>query len=277
MRLVELAEGRGDDTPLPVPQSARLCEAIDLEFPIARLEPLAFVVQGLLSRLLARLEARALACGELALHLALEGGGRDDRRIGLAAPTTDLRTLVRLVHRALEAHAPAAAVVGARVEAEGQPTLRDQLDLFRPAGPAPAALGHTLAELEALYGAGRVGTPAVADDHRPGLFTLSRFHPGRASPARAPSHSTPLAVCALRPPVPAQVTAGSGGPAWVRSAVASGRVVHVAGPWRTTGGWWSAEERFAYDYFDVQTSDGTLARLRYDHVARLWAIDAIYD
>jgi hypothetical protein len=63
----------------------------------------------------------------------------------------------------------------------------------------------------------------------------------------------------------------------VRSAVASGRVLHVAGPWRTTGGWWSAEERFAYDYFDVQTSDGTVARLRYDHRTRAWEIDALYD
>jgi hypothetical protein len=77
--------------------------------------------------------------------------------------------------------------------------------------------------------------------------------------------------------VRAQVTPDSGGPAFVRSAVASGRVLHVAGPWRTTGGWWSAEDRFAYDYFDVQTSDGTLARLRYDHRARAWEIDAVYD
>ena len=81
----------------------------------------------------------------------------------------------------------------------------------------------------------------------------------------------------LRPPIPAQVTAGGGGPAWVRSAVANGRVLHVAGPWRTTGSWWCAEERFAYDSFDVQTSDGTLARLRYDHRSGVWEIDAIYD
>jgi hypothetical protein len=63
----------------------------------------------------------------------------------------------------------------------------------------------------------------------------------------------------------------------VRSAVASGRVLAAAGPWRSTGGWWSRESRFAYDSFDVQTSDGTLARLRLDHRAGRWEIDALYD
>jgi hypothetical protein len=66
-------------------------------------------------------------------------------------------------------------------------------------------------------------------------------------------------------------------PAQLRSAVANGAVVHAAGPWRTTGGWWSPEHRFAYDYYDVQTSDGTLSRLRFDHLRRRWEIDAIYD
>jgi protein ImuB len=92
--------------------------------------------------------------------------------------------------------------------------------------------------------------------------------------ARAPA----LALRMLRPPVRAQVVPGRGGaPERVRSAIANGRVLHCAGPWRTTGGWWSEEQRFAYDSFDVQTSDGTLARLRYDHVARVWQIDALYD
>ena len=59
--------------------------------------------------------------------------------------------------------------------------------------------------------------------------------------------------------------------------MATGRVVQIAGPWRTTGGWWSHEQRFAYDHFDVQTSDGSLARLRFDHLGRCWQIDGVYD
>ena len=86
-----------------------------------------------------------------------------------------------------------------------------------------------------------------------------------------------LAIRALRPPVPASVTLSRGLPVSIRSAVANGRVIQLAGPWRTTGGWWSKEEHFAYDSFDVETQDGTVARLRFDHLRHAWQIDAIYD
>ena len=296
LRLIALARGEEPELPLPVPEPARLFEAIDLEFAVERLEALRFVLQGLLSRLLARLEARRLACGELGLVLSLEGGGRDARRIGLAAPTLDLRVLVRLVCGSLEARPPAAAVVAAALETEGRALPRDQLDLFRPAGPAPAALGRTLAELAALCGLERIGAPQIADDHRPDAFAQVPFRApvnAQATPAQraegersstgpaagerneAPGHV--LAVRALRPPVVAEVRTQHGRPEWIRSPVASGRVVQLAGPWRTTGGWWSREQRFAYDYFDVQTSDGSLARLRFDHLEQRWQIDGVYD
>ena len=58
---------------------------------------------------------------------------------------------------------------------------------------------------------------------------------------------------------------------------ANGDVVSAAGPWRITGGWWSLEGRFAFDSYDVQTSDGCIARLRFDHVRRCWQVDAVYD
>lgn len=66
-------------------------------------------------------------------------------------------------------------------------------------------------------------------------------------------------------------------PTSLRSAVANGRILHAAGPWRTTGRWWSEEERFALDHYDVQVSDGTILRLCFDWVSRDWQIDAIYD
>jgi protein ImuB len=279
LELVALARGEAQEPPLPAPEPARLVEAADLESPVERLEPLGFVLQALLSRLLARLEARRLACSELSLALALDGGGRDDRRVGLAAPSGDLRVLLRLLLQALETHPPEAPVLGAALEARGQPLRPGQLDFFRPSGPAPARLGRTLAELQALCGEERIGSPRPADDHRPHLFEMLPFAPA-AQPTGPPGNANgtaTLATRALRPPVAAEVRLQGGAPRWLRSAVTSGEVVQSAGPWRTTGGWWSPERRFAYDYYDVQTSDGTLARLRFDHVRGLWQVDAIYD
>jgi len=285
LQWIALACGEECELPLPVPDPRALAEAIDLEYPVERLEPLRFVLQGLLSRLLARLETRHLACGDLGLALVLEDGGRDARRITAAAPTLELRTLLQLLCQALEAQPPRAAVVGATLSTAGSVPRSDQLDLFRPAGPAPAALGRTLAELEALCGSDRIGAPGVADDHRPEAFRMCRFEPGSehedtplpAEPHLEGTHAPALAVRALRPPVAAEVRVFQGRPDRVRSAVANGQVVRVAGPWRTTGGWWMPEERFALDCFDVQTSDGTVARLRFDHVRKIWQIDAVYD
>jgi protein ImuB len=280
--------GEGGERPIAAPRSTRIEEAVDFEAPLDRLEPLSFALAGLLSRLLGRLVLRHLACAEVELRLVLEpmaSSGpstsevsRDVRRVRLAAPTADARTWLRRLRTALECEPPVAPVAGCALAAEGEPARRDQLDLFRPAGPAPAALDALLAELAALCGLGRIGAPHVPDDPRPGAFDVVPFEP-HSSPAGQRDGFSPraLALRMLRPPLPATVRLCAGLPAWVGSAVASGDVVHCAGPWRTTGGWWSETRRFAFDSYDVATGDGLLVRLRYDHLARRWEIDALYD
>jgi protein ImuB len=125
-----------------------------------------------------------------------------------------------------------------------------------------------------------VGAPVAVDTHHPDSSGLAPFALSalpRSASVPDPGAAGTLALRALRPPLPAQVRRHQQSPAWIRSAIANGRVVRCAGPWRTTGGWWSAEERFAFDQFDVQSEDGVVVRLRFDHVRREWQIDAIYD
>jgi len=274
-----LLRGESVEPPLPRVASRRLVEAIDLEHPIEQLQPLRFVLQGLLSRLLARLEARRLGCGDLVMRLDLVSGAREVRRGGVAAASLDLRVLLRIATHTLEAQPPRDAVVALHLETQGRAPRRDQLDLFRPAGPAPAALDQTLAELESLCGAQRVGAPVAPDALHPSAFAMAPFAPApaRAGDANAPDFTATLALRALRPPVPARVRLHRHRPVLIDSAVAHGRVVRLAGPWRTTGSWWSREDRFAFDSFDVQTESGSVARLRLDHVRRSWQIDAVYD
>jgi len=286
LRLLALAHAESDALPLPAPAEERFEEAIDLEHGVDRLEALAFVLRGLLARLCERLALRSLACGDVDLTLGLAGGGGDVRRVGVAAPTQDPRALLGLVRLALETRPPAAPVEQVAVATRGADVRRDQLDLFQPAGPAPTALARLLAELEALCGAARVGAPRLADDPHPDALALVPFAPPRSaatgSPpaasllADAPDAAT-LALRALRPPVRATVRTAAGRPRWLASAVAKGHVLEAAGPWRTTGRWWSAGERFAFDHFDVFTDDGTLSRLRLDLVRRRWEVDGIYD
>jgi protein ImuB len=276
--LLALARGEDRAPPPPVPSELRLEEATDLEAPLERLEPLGFVLRGLLDRLAERLACRGLAFGDLELALRLEGGGRDARRVGLAAPTLDLRVALRLALLALEAAPPTAAVESVAVASVGRAVRGDQLDFFRPAGPAPAVLARTLAELAALVGPARVGAPALADDHHPGAYRVEPFRaPGPGLPVEPARTAGLLAVRALRPPLPARVRVAGGRPAWLASALANGRIERAAGPWRTSGRWWSPEERFAFDHYDVATGDGWVVRLRLDLLHQRWEIDGVYD
>jgi protein ImuB len=231
----------------------------------------------------------------------LDGGARDARRVGLAAPTLDVRVLLRLLTLALSDRPPRAAILGLSLGTEGVPSHTDQLDLFRPRGPDPANLNRTLSELESLCGEGRVGSPEAPDTHHPTAHGMRPFRagketkgprnfhspkeilpvfshtlpPGSTAATPTPTPSPPLR--ALRPPVCAEVRVDRGQPSFIRSAVTSGHVVVAAGPWRTTGHWWAEEEHFALDHFDVQVSDGTVVRLCFDWLHRVWQVDGIYD
>jgi protein ImuB len=280
LQLAAVARGEEIEPPLPAPVDGSLEEAIDLDHPVDRAEPLLFVLRGALSRLMERLALRHLVCGPLDLQLQLEGGGQDARRIGVAAPTRDVRVLLRLISLALETHPPEAPVEAVSLATQGSPLQRDQLDLFLPHGPDPNRLDQTLSELESLCGAGRVGAPEVADDHRPDAFGLKPFEPRSATGRPAPRPGTgdgTLVVRAVRPPVAAEVRVNRGVPISLRSAISCGDVVHASGPWRTTGRWWSDTARYALDHFDVQVSDGTVLRLCFDWYERSWRVDGVYD
>lgn len=277
---LEMARGHDASPPPAAEVLPYFEEAMELEFPAHHLEPLLFVLRGMLSRLIDRLECRGLAMGDLEVELTFESGGRDARRVGLAAPTHDVRLALRHIALSLESKPPGEAPLHVRIATPGAALRGDQLDFFRPPGPSPAVLDQTLAELGALCGAEKVGSPAIADDHRPDAYALAPFAPDTNHQpelvADVPSSRPHLALRALRPPITAQVQASGGEPRHVRSPLANGEVVHCAGPWRTTGRWWS-EERFAFDHYDVQTRDGWVFRIRLDHIAKQWLIDAVYD
>src|SRR5579863_555214 len=72
LRWQQLARGSASRTLVPVEAPAIFEEAIELEFPIVLLEPLAFLLNRLLEQICARLAARALATQELRLTMELQ-------------------------------------------------------------------------------------------------------------------------------------------------------------------------------------------------------------
>jgi len=174
-----------DDEPLrcqPVRES--FIEAIELDYAIAQLEPLLFLLRRLIDRLMNRLALYGLVCGEVDLQLALDGGGHDPRRLRVAAPTAEQRVLLALLRAHLERQPPARGVTGIVVAGSAVRTRPKQLDLFRPNGPSPAALAATIARLVALCGPGRVGAPVLVESHRPDAVAVGPF-PGRSTSRRS--------------------------------------------------------------------------------------------
>jgi protein ImuB len=276
--LVRAARGE-DERPLaPSPPAADVEEGVTLEWPLETIEPLLFVLRGLVERAVARLGLDGIGCTRLGLALGLDDRSRDVRALDLVAPTRDQKTLLICLRVALEARPPRAAVVAAAITAVPERVRATQLGLFVPPGPAPERLATTLARLGALCGPGRVGVPVVVDTHRPGAAVVTPFAlPPAGLPA--PTGSQPpcrLVVRVLRPPRLLEVFSERDAPCFVRGTGLGGRVVAVAGPWRIAAEWWT-DAPCARDYFDLELTDGGLYRCYRERASGAWFVDGVYD
>jgi protein ImuB len=61
-----------------------------------------------------------------------------------------------------------------------------------------------------------------------------------------------------------------------RRGVPSGAIVQAAGPWRTSGSWWS-DERWNRNEWDVALKSGAVCRLFQDRTTKRWFLDGVYD
>jgi protein ImuB len=274
--LHQLASGSALEPFAPRLPPDALEEGTELDYPLYEIEPLLFVLRGLLDRALGRLACRGLACASFGLRLKLDPHGYDVRDVPLGAPTREVGTLLELVRLDLARRPPPAAVVGLTVLVLPARVRAAQLDLWRPSGPAPEKLAATLARLGALVGPENVGAPALVDTFREEAVAVARFEVGAAKETAAPSGGPTLGVRRFRPPRPLEVIMDRDGPAALRGRELAARVLVAAGPYRASGEWWS-EEAFSRDYWDVQASDGAVYRLHQDRVDGAWFVDGYYD
>jgi protein ImuB len=271
VRLRKLARGeisaplRRDD---PAPEFA---EALELEDPVELLEPLLFVLSRLLHQLCERLDRHALAALELRVALRLERGGEHARSLRLPAPVRNPATLLKLIHLDLAAHPPQAPVVAAAVSAQPSKPRSTQDGLFVPPAPEPEKLELTLARIAGIVGQGNVGSPQLVDTHRPGAFRVASAFTGVGQASACPV----LAFRAFRPPLAATVE-GNPSPVFVAARGIRGKVLEAAGPWRTSGDWWTATP-WARDDWDVALAGGALYRIYSEHFSGGWFVEGRYD
>ena len=205
VRLQNLARGRTHRSLAPCEAPLNFEEVMDLEYPVALLEPLAFILGRLLDQLCARLEARSLATHEVRLRLDLEAGveaetgagvrtesrilnpescpesrapSPEPRTLRLPVPTRDAKLLLKLWLLHLKSDPPPAPIIKVALAAEPAQPRVAQGGLFSPFSPDPEKLEVTLARIAGVVGKGKVGTPELVDTHRPDAFRMGRFTSG---------------------------------------------------------------------------------------------------
>ena len=272
VRLQKLARGTFTRPLRPAIAELRFEAGMELEHPVESLEPLAFVLARLLNDLCRQLEIRALATAELRLQLTLEDRKEYTRTLRLPVPMRDPKVLLKLWQLDLEAHPPAAAILGVVIAAEPAKPRALQTGLFVPLAPEPEKLEVTLARIAKLVGEGNAGSATLVDTHRPGAFRMNRFEATVNGDGGARKLVLPLRV--FRPPRPAKVRTGGKMPVHITAQGIQGRVVSAAGPWRTCGDWWR-QDAWARDEWDVALSDGALYRLYCE--SGQWFIEGRYD
>jgi protein ImuB len=288
---------------VPVDLPLNFEEAIELEYPLVLLEPLAFLLGRLLDQLCTRLAARALATQHLRLQLELDNGYHDEsterpqasrlfhRTLRLPVPLLDAKLFLKLLQLDLKAHPPGAPIVKIHLAAEPVRPRAGQTGLFLPPTPEPEKLELTLARIAGIVGEGKVGSLQLLDTYRPEGFRMQHFAPGEASTRPAnpatdtgfkPSGRAVTALRIFRPPVSAAVTIRDGKPVRViclKRKEIQGEILWAAGPWHSSGDWWE-QEGWSRDEWDIAVqSENAIAlyRLVRDLMSGQWLVEGTYD
>ena len=264
LRLRELARGEAERKLVPLEPPLEFEDQIELEDPVELLEPLAFLLARLLNGLAARLATRALATDELRLRLKLENCATYARTLRLPVPSLDTKAFLKLWQLDLAAHPPGSPIVHIWMGMNPVKPRAAQGGLFVPLAPEPVKLELTLARIQAIVGETRVGSPELIDTHRPG-FGWDR---------RSPFVVCQLALRVFRPPRTARVALASNQPSFIAADGVCGKVLEFAGPWRTSGDWWTTNP-WARDEWDIALSDGALYRIYCE--PRGWFVEGSYD
>jgi protein ImuB len=293
IRLQQLAAGK-TDRQLRVKQPEPVfANSVELEHALSELEPLSFMFARLLHQLCGALNAYALATNELCVTMQLEDQSTHERKLSLPYPMRDHKVFLKLLLLDTEMHPPQAAVRAISISCDPVKPRVLQNGLFVPLAPAPDKLELTLARLAKLVGEENVGSPTLLDTHRPDAFTMKRFTLQMAdSRKRSKTSKNQSPVIAnrqclgfrmFRPPLRAIVEADQGWPtqisAWGKQRSVYGKVVNLAGPWRTTGDWWR-EDQWARDEWDVtidRQGQQSVYRIYRELDSKNWFVEGNYD
>jgi len=277
VRLRRLALGQTNRILRSSPPERRFEKRLELEYPIALLEPLLFVVSSILHELADSLYQHSLAANRMNLVLELEDGSRHQRVQEFAVPLREPQTLLKIAHLDLEAHPPRTSIVAVQIALNPAQPQTLQHALFVPSHPEPQKLQLALMRVAGLAGEQNVGSPLLLNTHRPDAFAMVPFLLSRpAAGPQPPGHPLRMAFRFFRPALQATVQIQRDRPVQLAALGIRGAVRTASGPWRSSGEWWT-ESRWARDEWDVDVSAGGVYRIYCVLESRNWFVEGMYD
>lgn len=270
LRLHRIARGGvASRLPWARAEGGAVAERVVLGGPTITLEPVYFVLSGLVAQVCEELAARDAMAVRLAVHLLLERGPAHVVRVRVGRPTRAVARLEALIRTRLERVRLDAPAVELLIEVEEdtreqawQPGLLDR-------GEAGEELLDLVARLGDALGEQAVFSPVPVESWLPeGAWTGRSFEPGAALP-RPPVHrkadDDPVAEqrgleeegprprpTLLLPPSRIEVQQRGGCPRRIRLEGRWHDVQVCEGPERLEGHWWQEDGGFCRDYWVVQ-------------------------
>ncbi len=256
-------------------------QTMELEHAVESLEPLLFLLRRMLDTLCARLAEAWLVASAERLTLKFENDQVHERVIQLAEPTRQAELLLRVLHTHLDgltATAPIRQV--SLVLTPSAPAPRQSL-LFQRSLRNPNRFAETLAQLEALLGAGNVGRPMLLPSRRPGAFVLGNYledAPSQPSskndtppPAESITHGLPLRW--RRPPCRITVMLRQGTPVAMHTPEGRLDITQSNAFCLLSGDWWD-QHSWNREVWEVAASDGALYQIAREKSG--WVLDGIF-
>jgi len=246
-------------------------DRIQLDHPVSLLEPLLFLIARLLNDQCAKLLSNAMAANEVTIRLELEDHGEHIRTLRLPVPMRESKSLLKLLQMDLEAHPPTAPTIALNLALKPVHPRTVQTGIFLPITPAPDNLELTLARIRGIVGENNVGIPELLNTHHPHPYHLVNAQPQITNNQQPTTNNQCFRF--FRPPLPATVALERNRPIHITASGIHGKVINAAGPWRSSGDWWTSTV-WNRDEWDIALATGSLYRIYRDPQ---WFVEGSYD
>jgi protein ImuB len=245
------------------------------EPPVESIEPLFFKLRRFAERVALELRGAGFVAEKLSLTLLLEDETDHRREFRLPEPGADVEGWMRVLNAHLGTVRTEARVAGVRLVAAPARPPEKQDGLFDAGLRDPASFWENIARIAAIVGDDRVGTPALADTHRPDAFVLERpseaVTPSVEAPVHPPCGPT---LRRFRPPWPVRVVCDAGSPCRLEGGRLEGDVRAALGPWRSAGDWWKPQA-WAVETWQVELAGGGVYQIACMDAG--WCVEGILD